>query len=289
MSLPPVEMLLCQRLGVLPNFIGGTLRLNSKYSGPILQVYNGTTTLDVGSVSQIAAFCGASNGFVATIYDQSGNGRNFTQATTTKYPKIYDGGTTSLLRTNPRGPTVLRFDGVDDVLGRADSCGVTGTVGISVWQLASLIGAVSGGYCHFGTTGTTGGDFTPQYINNIAGSGQNVPRVTCQATDDCLFNDTGNTGTISHTYHDDLIEYPGSGTLTAGLTWRLNGVSLVLTNNGLGPGTPNFNTVASEIGSRTAANLPISGDISCVGMWTPKLTTADQAVLLKFGERWRLQ
>jgi hypothetical protein len=290
MSLPPVEVLLCQRLGVLPSFIGGTLRLNANYSGPILQVYNGTTTQDVGAVSQIPAFCGASNGFVSIIYDQSGNGRNYTTASAAARPKIYDGGTTTLLRTNTRGPVVMRFDGVDDYLSRADGNGLTGTNTVSIWQLVKVASTtLSGGYCHFGTNLSTAGDITPQFVSNLASLGINVPRITCVGTDGFYFNDAAFTGAVSATYHDDLITYSGVGTLQGNTTWMLNSASLALTAEIAPSGPPNFNNTGSGIGARTASNVPLNGDISCVGMWTPKLTSADQTVLLKFGERWRVQ
>lgn len=45
--------------------------------------------LDTGAIS---SFCGASNGYVVTWYDQSGNGRNRTQSTQARQPLIYLGG-----------------------------------------------------------------------------------------------------------------------------------------------------------------------------------------------------
>jgi len=42
-------------------------------------------------VAGITSFCGNSNGYAVTWYDQSGSGNDVTQATTSNQPKIYDG------------------------------------------------------------------------------------------------------------------------------------------------------------------------------------------------------
>ena len=52
------------------------------------------------------------DGFVETWYDQSGNGRDATQATARSQPKIVDGGALVTLNNEPS----LEFDGADDSL-----------------------------------------------------------------------------------------------------------------------------------------------------------------------------
>ena len=61
----------------------------------------------------LATFCGSSDGFVRTFFDQSGNGNDATQSTTANQPKIYD-GTTGVVTEN--GKPAVEFDGSDDVL-----------------------------------------------------------------------------------------------------------------------------------------------------------------------------
>ena len=56
----------------------------------------------------LVAFCGVGDGFVSTWYDQSGNGNDATQITTTAQPKIVSAG--SLVTGG------IDFDGVDDGL-----------------------------------------------------------------------------------------------------------------------------------------------------------------------------
>jgi hypothetical protein len=273
--------MLLQRISALPRFIGGTQRLNVGYVGPILQIYNGTTVQDVASVNAIAAFCGSSNGFVSKIYDQSGNARDFSQATVAARPKIYDGASTSLLRTNAKGPAVMRFDGVDDYVPRAaDGCGLTGSPSLTYWQLAKSA-HVNGGFSHWGTTGTTGGDLTPQYQLNQFINGSDVCRVTSGSIADHIC-DSPNMLAL----HDDIINTVGGS--SANLQWFMNGAIPPNTIE-VTTGTPNLNNAAAGIGARTAGNLPLNGDIAFIGMWSPQLGAADIALLKKFGQTWRSQ
>ncbi len=61
----------------------------------------------------LVAFCGVGDGFVSTWYDQSGNGRDATQATTTSQPKIVNGGA---LIVDVDGLPTIKFDGSNDTL-----------------------------------------------------------------------------------------------------------------------------------------------------------------------------
>jgi hypothetical protein len=283
------ERLLLQAISARPNFIGGTLRLNAGYSGPILQIYNGTTVQDVPSVNAIAAFCGASNGFVSKIYDQSGNARDFAQATTTKLPKIYDGATTALLRGTAHGPVVMSFDGVDDYLPRAaDGCGIVGSPSFTYWQMNKVVFNASAGYAHFGTTGTTGGDITFHIIYNYNGLGLDVPRITSSPSNlDVIFQDTLPGGETSTQFHEDIVNSIGGISGSGHITWNLNGTSLPPTD--VTVGTPNANNLASGIGARTAGSLPFKGSLACLGMWSPQLSAVDFALLKKFCQIWRSQ
>lgn len=77
-------------------------RLRSAYTGPIIRVrrssdnveqdFSGSGASGAVDASAVAAFCGAGDGFLTTIYDQSGNGRNFTQSTTAVQPQVVSSG-----------------------------------------------------------------------------------------------------------------------------------------------------------------------------------------------------
>lgn len=64
-------------------------------------------TGDALDTASLAAFVGANSAFVATFYDQTGNGENAEQATTTKQPRIVNAGAYD---------GKLVFDGTDDFM-----------------------------------------------------------------------------------------------------------------------------------------------------------------------------
>jgi len=96
-------------------------KLRTLYTGSAIRVRRSSdnTEQDIGfdvngnlDESALTTFVGAGNGFVTTWYDQSGNGRNVTQATATFQPQIIQSG--SLITENSRAS--IRFDGSNDFL-----------------------------------------------------------------------------------------------------------------------------------------------------------------------------
>jgi len=101
------------------------------YKGPLIKVRRSSdnATLDIYPVIQLhlqesvideaalLAFVGAGSGFIDTWYDQSGNGRNATQATTANQPRIVNAGVIDRINTRP---TVV-FDGTSDSLSISDT------------------------------------------------------------------------------------------------------------------------------------------------------------------------
>lgn len=96
-------------------------KLRTAYSGSVIRVRRGSDNqeLNIGfdasgnlDTSALSSFVGANNGFVTVWYDQSGNGKNASQSTTTYQPLIVSGGT--ILTTN--GKPSIQFDGIDDFL-----------------------------------------------------------------------------------------------------------------------------------------------------------------------------
>ena len=84
--------------------------LRTAYTGSCIRVRRssdnaeqdiGLTTSGVLDTAALLAFCAASSGFVTTWYDQSGNGRNATQTTASKQPKIVNIGTVMLSNGKP--------------------------------------------------------------------------------------------------------------------------------------------------------------------------------------------
>jgi hypothetical protein len=96
-------------------------RLRNAYTGSCIRVRRSSDNaeLDIGFTSTgvldtaaLLAHVGAGNGFVTTWYDQSGNGRNVTQATGGSQPRIVLAG---VVDTDNGKPSVI-FDGTDDSL-----------------------------------------------------------------------------------------------------------------------------------------------------------------------------
>ena len=93
--------------------------LRQAYSGAAMRVRRSSDNAetDIGfldngdlNTSALTAFCGAGNGFVTTWYDQTTNGKNAVQASTTAQPQIVSSG--SLITEG--GKVALQFDGTND-------------------------------------------------------------------------------------------------------------------------------------------------------------------------------
>lgn len=85
-------------------------RLSSTYTGSLIRVrrssdnteqdigYNGSNVLDE---TALTTFVGANDGFITTLYDQSGNSVNTTQTTAANQPKIVSSGTVNKVNSKP--------------------------------------------------------------------------------------------------------------------------------------------------------------------------------------------
>jgi hypothetical protein len=86
-----------------PSAAFAMFKLRSTYSGKCVRVRRASDNLEVDidfiasspytvDLNAISTHCGTSNGYIVTRYDQSGNGRDFTQATQSLQPQIWIGG-----------------------------------------------------------------------------------------------------------------------------------------------------------------------------------------------------
>lgn len=91
--------------------------LSNSYAGPVVTVRRSTDSAEADftasevSDGTLAGWAGA-DGFVKQWWDQSGNARHATQATTTAQPQIVDSG----VLVTEGGKAAVQFDGVDDFL-----------------------------------------------------------------------------------------------------------------------------------------------------------------------------
>src|SRR5215475_14161012 len=99
--LPTSFVFLLDLIGTAATTAFSTRKIRSAYAGSALRIRRSSDNAeqDIGFVSNdldtasMTTFVGANNGFVVTWYDQSGNGRDLTQATAANQPQIVASGT----------------------------------------------------------------------------------------------------------------------------------------------------------------------------------------------------
>ena len=174
--------------GLLDTYTGAAVaysaarRLATAYTGSLIRVrrssdnaeqdigYDANNVLDQ---SALTTFVGANNGLVVTIYDQSGNVKNATQATAVNQPRIVNSGSVDLANGIP----AMLGDGVNDTLINSsmsltnpssiftvvDKVGTSGSFGL--WNVSGSAGSfnvLAGGYDFY----QNGASFSASYSNN---------------------------------------------------------------------------------------------------------------------------
>ena len=125
----------------------GTRKLRSAYAGNCLKVRRSSdsTTQDIGfsgndlDTGALISFVGAGDGFIDTWYDQTGNGRNLTQATTASQPKIVSSG--AVITTVNGRPSPL-FDASNDYM--TSGIAISNFITAAAYTLISASRVVSG-------------------------------------------------------------------------------------------------------------------------------------------------
>lgn len=126
----------------------GMRKLSSAYSGFALQVRRSSdnTTQDIGFMTggeldtvSLKSFVGAASGYVTIWYDQSGNGKNLTQATNSLQPELVASGVINREQNKP----FIRFWGV--VASSFNSLNLS-TGMTTVGHVSTVIRFASGGY-----------------------------------------------------------------------------------------------------------------------------------------------
>jgi hypothetical protein len=101
-----------------------TRKLRAAYGGSALRVRRSSdnSEQDIGfssdllDESTLTTFVGANDGFVVTLYDQSGNSRDLTQATVNNQPQIVSSGSVIV---DGDGNPWMAFDGSNDIMTTA--------------------------------------------------------------------------------------------------------------------------------------------------------------------------
>lgn len=121
-------------------------RLLTSWTGGLVVLRTGGALHQIGydpddntlDVATIAALCGASDGFLVSVLDQTGHGYHHTQPSEARQPKLYDGATGQVLLD---GLAAADFDGAvapgDDGFAIAQtagaSFGLNGTTGLTLY------------------------------------------------------------------------------------------------------------------------------------------------------------
>lgn len=138
-------------------FAVGMRLLRTAYTGNCLKVRRDSdnATSDIGfdldgnlDIAALETFVGAgNNGFVDTLYDQSGNAGNWIQSTLAEQPKIVDNGNALI----DNGVAYVELDGIDDkMLGPSGWDFVNGCTVFYAYEAIDADGTV---LSHAGTTG----------------------------------------------------------------------------------------------------------------------------------------
>lgn len=109
-------------------------------------------TLDV---DELLAHAGVNTHVIKTSYDQTGNGRDYSDNGASTRPRIVNAGT---LDVNGAGKPAALWDGTNDVLFRTDALGLTGSPALTTaCVLAQTSGSTSGYFMHVGGSAATSG------------------------------------------------------------------------------------------------------------------------------------
>lgn len=192
-------------------------RLKSSYTGALGRVVRATslTEQDIPQLANgrldeanLAAFGNTNNCTWKTAYDQSGNSRDYSQATSSRQPSAYVGGG-SVRKSGDNVIAVL--DGSNDFLSAASSLGITGASSITIFMLYKLASASS----QFG-------------LFDIGQDGHDIAMINSSSTLVKTWSD-GDTGERSFpysgmtTYHYDVVTVAGNMNTS---TWRHNGSAI---------------------------------------------------------------
>jgi RHS repeat-associated protein len=248
-------------------------RLRSTYLGPAIRVRrasdSGETKIGFAGMNQlntaaVATFCGASDCYLATLYDQSGNERDLDQSG--EQIKLYDGATHALTTAGSFPVLVIHADSAG--VYRPDSLGLLGNPDMTV----SYVGRYDG-------PGQNGNDISPIRIGvDHFAAGANELAVSYQPGVEYIYFDGGAVGWSAPnntTMHRSVFMH-AAGTTIASSILRIDGVPLTVA----GPtGADAFNLTASRtlIGKHPANYSDATAEIRTVIVWNTVLGANDLA------------
>lgn len=139
-SISSPKHILCIARAVISTYTGALIECRRASDNAVIDIgQRADRKLDVAA---IAAHCGASNGYVTKVYDQSGNGITHSEGTAANQPQIWDGTAGKPLRFKSSDGTGIAafWDGTNDAL-RSNSASVgTGNPALTVVATACDVG-----------------------------------------------------------------------------------------------------------------------------------------------------
>lgn len=215
--------------------------LDSAYSGSAIRVRRSSdsTEQDIGftlgdlDTAALLTFCGAGDGFITKWYDQSGNGKDLVQATTSRQPKIVAAG--ALNKIDSIHPAAL-FDGTANILATASTIGAyaagsssllavtkgPSTPFATVFNEASTVGGQLGGYMMLIEANSTPAKWQLRSYDNGSIAQLNVVGAGANAFDGNIHQQTlVDSGTSISSWVDAVSAIPAT-TVTRGGTLTLN-------------------------------------------------------------------
>lgn len=237
-------------------------RLLSSWAGPLFTVRRASdsATKDIGTdaygvcdTAALAAFCSGTTGYVTKVYDQSGNGRDVTQATAANQPTIYASGSVQM---DGAGNIAMLFAGQQH-LARADACGISGNPTFSAVSLYNklnstgvtwILGPETGGVGLIAAPTATGLVFLWSSQNTTYGTS-----MTGNAPTYCVVSASSALGMGSYTVRENGVVKPR----TAGYT-----------------GAISVSNTSFTIGNQQAASSTPIGTLSTQLLFSTQLTTA---------------
>ena len=241
-------------------------RLRSAYAGPAVRVrrnsdnvesrigFAGSNELDTAT---LASFCGASDCYLATLYDQSGNGRDLDRSN--NQVKLYDGVTHTVTTSGTRPVIPLRPDGTG--VSRGDVLSLTGNPDMTVFYFG-----------RYGGPGQLAAQATPILLGPLSFNYQNATGFTYMAPGTShVWQDANDTELHRTVYLHQ------SGTAINASTPRVNGVPATIFGGNGTPAAFNLTTQNTAVGRFSATWTDATCELSTLVVWNAVLGESDLA------------
>lgn len=262
-------------------------RLRTAYTGPIIRVrrssdnaeqdFYGTGAGGAVSASAVAAFCGAGDGFLTTIYGQAGNSRNLTQSSTTIQPIVCESG----VGVTAGGKLAAKFVAATahrmSVASSTATYKFMHTTGGSVLWVASMNNTASAKRIINSNTATTVAGFSvgdnggDERLNcfagriSVAGVPTNGSSISVSSTTSILGNHVG-----------AAIFDPDNGTAASRFSGWINGTVISTANAATGTPADENATTDLTVGAAGSGSFSLDGTIQEMVLFSNLIATASR-------------